>query len=39
MSDDKSISLEAARERYRIEREKRLRPEANAQYHALTGEF
>jgi len=39
MSDDKSISLEAARERYRIEREKRLRPEANAQYHDLTGEF
>ena len=39
MSDDQKISLEEARERYAIEREKRLRPEANAQYHDLTGEF
>jgi cation diffusion facilitator CzcD-associated flavoprotein CzcO len=42
MSDDAGTtkpSIEEARERYRIEREKRLRPEANAQYHDLTGEF
>ncbi|MFM8305176.1 MAG: flavin-containing monooxygenase [Actinomycetota bacterium] len=30
---------DALREKYRIEREKRLRPEANAQYHDLTGRF
>ena len=42
MTDDvsaNSLSLEAAKERYRVEREKRLRPDANAQYHDLTGQY
>ena len=42
MTDDvsaNSLSLEAAKEKYRVEREKRLRPEGNAQYHDLTGRY
>ena len=34
-----SPSLEEAKERYRIEREKRLRADGNAQYKAFTGDF
>jgi len=34
-----ALDLEELRERYRIEREKRLRPDGNAQYHDLTGKF
>jgi cyclohexanone monooxygenase len=33
------LSLEEIREKYRVEREKRLRPDANAQYKELRGEF
>ncbi len=42
MTDDARAidqALEAARERYRIEREKRLRPEANDQYRDFSGEY
>ena len=30
---------DALREKYRFERDKRLRPEGNAQYHSIDGEF
>lgn len=38
-ADTQQIDLEQLRERYRIERERRLRPEANAQYLEMKGEF
>ena len=34
-----SLTTEQIRERYRVEREKRIRPEGNAQYQAFSGEF
>ncbi|MDH3705496.1 MAG: NAD(P)-binding protein, partial [Acidimicrobiia bacterium] len=37
--DDASIPLDEARERYRIEREKRLRTDGNAQYKEFTGDL
>ena len=42
MTDDvrpPALTLDEVREKYRIERDKRLRPEANAQYHDLSGEY
>jgi cation diffusion facilitator CzcD-associated flavoprotein CzcO len=40
MSNDAAhLTLEQARERYRLEREKRLRPDGNAQYSDLSGKF
>ncbi|MFA5884173.1 MAG: NAD(P)/FAD-dependent oxidoreductase [Acidimicrobiia bacterium] len=38
-ADAAALDLEALRERYRIEREKRLRPDGNAQYADLTGRY
>ncbi len=38
-SDQTGDAFEAARERYRIEREKRLRPEGMAQYKPLAGDY
>ena len=42
MADDRLVTPEdvpALRERYRIEQQKRLRPDANAQYQELKGEY